>query len=66
MAYIYILENKNTNRIIDVRMNPERFRVVGINEKIVRRYVPEQEQINMYQRYKRAARRGKVLRSPTQ
>ena len=66
MAYIYILENKNTNRILDVKMNPKKFLVVGINEKIVARYVPEQEQINMYQKYKRAARRGKVLRSPTQ
>lgn len=64
MAYIYIIRNIHTNRIIDVKMSAKKILFVGREEKLEKKYVSTQNKNNLYRKYKR--RIGKILRRPTQ
>lgn len=60
---LYVVENVHTNRIMDVHMSFKRIRFVGKEEKLVKKYYPDQQSLNnAYKRYKR--RIGKILRRP--
>lgn len=62
MAYLYIVRNKHTNRIMDVRQSRRRILLVGREEKLERRWVPKQDLNNLYRWY--ARRKGRILRRP--
>lgn len=62
--YIWIVRNKHTNRIIDVRMNRSKILVVGLEEKLEKKWVPDGQKNNVYRRYRRKI--GKILRRPNQ
>lgn len=60
---LYVLRNIHTGRIIDVKIDPNRFIVIGTMERLDKRYYPtEKERNNAYKRYKR--RIGRILRRP--
>lgn len=61
--YLYVLKNIHTGRIVDVKIDPKRFIVIGSMERLSKRWYPtEKERNNAYKRYKR--RIGRILRRP--